>query len=141
MAKTKPKTTKKVVKKNKGGRPSKYEAGKVKKLESAFINSFTVDQACIYAGVRKQTFYNWLESKPGFLDKMTKAREQPTMKAKQIVVDAVNAGDVGSAKWWLERKARDEFAPPKDPVNPNVTNNFITLVSKDRDAFTIPDSV
>lgn len=133
--------TKKVVKKSKAGRPSKYEAAKVSKLEAAFHNSFTVEQACLYAGIGKKTFFNWLEKKPGFLHRMTKAREHPNLRAKEVVINSINNGNSTDAKWWLERKQRDEFAPPRDDVPGSITNNFITLISKDKDEFSIPDHV
>jgi hypothetical protein len=91
------------------GRPSKMTPEMITKLKAAFANSFTVDEACWYAGINKQTYYNWGEKHPELLDEMDAAKKAPNMKAKQVVIGSVNAGDVESAKWWLKNKASDEF--------------------------------
>jgi hypothetical protein len=49
---------------------------------------------------------------------MELAQQWPTQRAKQVVVQAINNGDLPTAKWWLERRNRDEFStnptPPKE---------------------------
>lgn len=117
------------------GRPTKYSPAVVVKLESAFASAFSIEQACLYAGVHRDTFYAWLEAKPGFSDRMVKARERPTMKAKEVVVESINAGDTTSAKWWLERRAPDEFAPRPDKGTAPVTNNFLIIANEQKDKY------
>lgn len=97
------------VRKPQGGRPTKFHPEVITKLKAAFANSFTVEQACYYAEISKDTYYSWLESNPVFSDEMEKARQQPTMKAKQVVIGSINKGDVEASKWWLKNKAPDEF--------------------------------
>lgn len=121
------------------GAPTKYTPTAIAKLKAAFSYSFTVDQACIYAGISKPTFYNWLESYPDFVDQMTKAREQPTMQARQVVVDAVKSGDAQSARWWLERKVPDEFGKQREGTVVNV--NFNQVAKEERDEFNTIDAV
>lgn len=105
------------VKKRPQGRPTKYNPEAVTKLKAAFANSFTVDQAVAYAGISKQTYYDWGERINGFLDEMDAVKEAPTMKAKQIVVGSINAGDVETSKWWLKNKASDEFGGRPQELN------------------------
>ena len=119
-----------LVEKPKGGRPSKFTPDVIVKLKAAFANSFTVEQACYYAGVNKQTYYNWLEKDQRFLDEMEAVREAPTMKAKQVVVGAINSGDVETSKWWLKHKASDEFGGGQAAVGVNV--NFINVSKGDQ---------
>ncbi len=116
----KPNTSNKVVKKHAGGAPVKFDPEVITKLKSAFANSFSVEQAAIYAGVTKQTLYNWKDRYPELFDDVWQYRENPTMKAKQVVVGSINGGDVESAKWWLKNKASDEFGN-KNEV-PNIVN-------------------
>ena len=97
------------VRKPVGGRPTKYAPEVITKLKAAFANSFTVEQACYYAEITKDTYYNWIKRNPQFSDEMDRASHQPMMKAKQVVVGSINSGDVESAKWWLKNKAPDEF--------------------------------
>lgn len=134
-------SSKPVVKKSNAGRPTKLEPSVVVKLKAAFANSFTVNQACMYAGISKPTFYDWLEKDELFSNQMTHAREQPTMKAKQVVVGSINGGDVESAKWWLKNKASSEFGGTPPPGGGQTINNFIVVSQEDSSAFTTPNTV
>jgi hypothetical protein len=48
-----------------------------------------------------------------FRDRVRWAEEWATYRARQIVLKAIDDGDVTTAKWYLERRARFEFAPNK----------------------------
>lgn len=124
----------KVVKKHKGGRPSVYSAEHVSLLKAAFANAFTVDQACAYAEISKETYYNWLEKRPELVDQMERARHQVGFKAKQVVVGAVNKGDVETAKWWLKNKHSDEFG---GAPSTNINLNFGQMANDQRDKYGI----
>jgi hypothetical protein len=96
--------------KRKRGRPSKLTPQVVTKLEAAFNMGYNDTEAALYADISRKTLYEWLVDKPDFRYKINQARSQPNIRAKAVVVNAVNNGDVGAAKWWLERKAADEFS-------------------------------
>lgn len=82
----------------------------VAKLETAFQNGFNVQEACWVSEIVKDTYYRWLKTFPDFNGRMERAQGFATMKAKQVVVTAINNGDAKQSSWWLERKARNEFA-------------------------------
>lgn len=86
----------------------------VQKLEAALRDGFSVEMACHVSGVGRSTYYQHLQSDPDFADKMTLAQDWTTQRAKQVVAQAVDKGDLKAAQWWLERRARAEFAanPP-----------------------------
>ncbi len=73
--------------------------------------------ACHLSGVGRSTFYQHLHNDPDFADKMALAQDWTTQRAKQVISTAINNGDLPTAKWWLERKLRAEFA-----ANPPVQN-------------------
>jgi len=123
-----------LVEKPLGGRPSKFTPEAITKLKAAFANSFTVEQACYYAGVNKQTYYNWLEKDQRFLDEMEAIRHAPAMKAKQVVVGAINGGDIEASKWWLKNKHGDEFG--NTGIGENGFNiNFINVSKTDQSEY------
>lgn len=97
-------------KKRKRGRPSKLTPEVVTKLEAAFNMGYNDTEAALHAGISRKTLYEWLCDKPDFRYKINQAKSQPNIRAKAVVVNAVNNGDVSAAKWWLERKATDEFS-------------------------------
>ena len=125
MAAAKKKTTKKDEKKaekkpakkpakKKGGRTSKYTEAVVRKLELAFKNDFNISQACDYANISRDTYYDWLEKKKGFSDKMEAAKSHLIRQAKINVARAVRKGDLDTSKFVLERRAKDEYSTRQD---------------------------
>lgn len=96
---------------NKVGRPSKYSEAVVGKLEIAFRNDFNVQEACDFAEINRDTFYEWIKNKPEFSDRMEAAKSHPKRMAKMKVIKAIEEGDVDVAKWFLERRAKEEYAP------------------------------
>jgi len=95
----------KAIAKNLGGRPTLYSEEAVKKLESIFQVGGTVDEAVSYAGISKQTYYDWIDRHDGLLTKMEAAQHYADVVAKNVVVDnIVKNRDVGTAKWWLEKR-------------------------------------
>lgn len=90
-----------------GGAPTKYTPNVVNKLVAAFNNAFNITEACEYSGISRETYYNWLENQEGFSDKMSEAQSAPNRKAKEVVITAMNEGDVNTAKWYLDRRDPD----------------------------------
>lgn len=91
------------------GRPSKLTPNTVTKLVAAFHKGYNDDEATAYAVISRNSFYRWYREDADFRDKIDQAKMQPNLHAKELVIDAIEGGDVNSAKWWLERKAKAEF--------------------------------
>lgn len=98
------------MKKNKGGRPPKIDDIVVKKLEEAFLVGATDVQACFYAGISKQTLYNYQEKNPEFIDRKEALKANTSLKAKMVISKAIDAGSEAEAKWHLERKEKKEYS-------------------------------
>jgi len=107
--------------KNKGGRPTKHEArykyvGRpskmtsqvVSKLEEAFAIGASVAEACMYADITRETYYQWIKKNPKFSDRVEALQLKPTLKARQTVVKALDNPDM--AMKYLERKHKGEFS-------------------------------
>jgi hypothetical protein len=100
------------------GRPTLYSEEMVNKLESIFKIGGTVEQALSYAGISKETYYNWTEKHPEFLTKMQSARIYADIVAKNIVVDSmIKDKDVNTAKWWLEKREFKQIQQNNTQVN------------------------
>ena len=93
--KEKKKTAKKS--ENKGGRPSSVTPETLAKLEQAFSLGCSDLEACIYADV--------------------------VLKARTVVAEALKNKDENTAKWYLERKARDEFAAKQEVAVGNLESS------------------
>lgn len=96
--------------KNIQGRPTVITKATVLKLEQALKDGFSIEMACYVSGISRSTYYAHLQSDIELSDKMTLAQEWATQRAKQVVVQAIDKGDLKAAQWWLERKSRAEFS-------------------------------
>lgn len=95
---------------NNVGRPTIYSDELVTKLESILKIGGTIEEACSYALISKETYYRWLEEKPDFMTKMEQAKHYSDIVAKNIVVDSMHKDkNLDTAKWWLEKR---EFRQP-----------------------------
>ena len=91
------------------GRPSKMTESVVKKLEEAYAIGASDGEACFYADITRQTLTTYQNKHPEFLDRKNALKEKPVLMARQTVMNNI-ATDVNTAKWYLERKRKDEFS-------------------------------
>jgi hypothetical protein len=94
---------------DKGGRPTVIDKDVVRKLEQAFKDGLSVSEACFISGIGRRTFYDHKASDATFAHKIELAKAYVTLRAKKVVVQAINNDNLTAAKWYLERKARNEF--------------------------------
>jgi len=118
---TKPR--KKVVKDaNPVGRPSAMTDRVLDKLETAFKMGCTDVEACLHAGICRQTLYEYQQEHPEFIDSKEEWKQTPILNARTKVVEAVKE-DTKAAQWYLERKKADEFSA-KQEVQVNHTHRM-----------------
>lgn len=90
------------------GRPTVMTPEVVKKLRDAFSIDATVEEACLYAGISKQTFYNWKEENGDLFDEMEALRLTPTLAMRQAAVK-LGIQSYSTSMDYLTRKRPDEF--------------------------------
>lgn len=96
-------------KKNKGGRPPTIKSEKVQKLQIAFCLGCSDEEACLFAGVKRSTFYDFCKKHPEFSEQKEQWKKNPILKAKKLIFDNLGT-DLKTARWYLERKCRNEFS-------------------------------
>ena len=116
---------------NPNGRPTIMTPETVKKLEEGFSQGFSVDNACIWANISKQTFYTYCEKKDGFLDHCKTLQKNPLIKSIVLINKALDKGDVGTAKWYAERKAKDEFSLKTETEHSGEVKSKIVYIEKE----------
>lgn len=84
----------------------------INRLHEGFLCGLTITQACIYAGICRDTYYEWMKKRPDLAKRMELAQLNPFLMAKKTIMDNMRAPDV--AKWWLERKSPDEFSTKQE---------------------------
>lgn len=90
-----------------GGRPTVFTPETVNKLEQAFAIDCTVEEACSYAEITRQSFYEHIKRNPEFSDRIDDLRQRPILKARQTIVKSLY--NPQQAQWYLERKVKKEF--------------------------------
>jgi len=113
---------------NPNGRPTIMTPETVKKLKEGFAQGFSVDNACIWADISKQTYYTYCEKEAGFLDLCKTLQKKPLIKSILVINKALNEGDVSTAKWYAERKGKDEFCLKTETT---IDGSLTTKIIKD----------
>ena len=85
----------------------------IQKLEEAFALDCTIWEACFYAEIVPQTYYNLISSKPELLDRFTALRNNPVLLARQELVKGLVDNPELALKY-LERKRKDEFSTKQE---------------------------
>ncbi len=103
---------------NKGGRPTNQSRkgrkpaiteAVLRKLEAAFAVGCTDDEACLYADIAPATLYKYQNDNLDFLEWKRLIKQRPVLKARNVIIGALDAKDIQTAKWYLERKRSSEF--------------------------------
>lgn len=65
---------------------------------------------CSYADISQQTLYTWFNKFPEIKEEIERLKESPKIRAINNIIAKVNEGDLETAKWYAERKIKEEFA-------------------------------
>lgn len=93
-----------------GRNPPNLTPQEVDKLEYAFAHCANDVEAYTYAGICETNFYWWQEVNPKFVERKKVLRDMVKFQARENIVKSINAGETSAAKWWLERKNKEEFS-------------------------------
>lgn len=89
-------------------KPYKLSRDVVRKFEEAFAIDATVEEACFYAGISRDTYYRWIKFWPKLAEKYDRLRQKPMLKARQTIVNSLDNPDY--AFKYAERKKKNEFS-------------------------------
>lgn len=90
---------------------TKLDMGTVRRLEEAFSNSYTYEQAALYAKISASTLHQATKDYPEFKAYLESLRELHAMKAKENIGKALSSGNIAVSQWLLERKEPKNYAP------------------------------
>ena len=82
----------------------------INKLEQAFSMGCSDLEACLFADIGKTTLYNYQNENPEFVERKEKLKEKLVLKARTVIAESLNKQDENTAKWYLERKKKEEFS-------------------------------
>lgn len=109
------------------GRPTVMTTEVILKLEQAFAIDATVEEACSYAEIGRNTFYEYLKKNPEFQDRIDDLRQRPILKARQTIAKALE--NPVHAQWYIERKRKKEFSQRVEQTGADGSPLSVTLIS------------
>ena len=92
------------------GRSTVFTKEVVEKLENAFSQGFNDSDAAILAGISREAIYDYCKRYPEFSTKKEALKRRPLLSSIVLINKAIREGDVNTAKWYAERKGKDEFS-------------------------------
>lgn len=99
------------------GRPTKMTKEVLEKLEVAFLDGHTDEEACLIAEINPSTLYTYCKNHKNFSSKKELLKQNTKMVARRNIVNKIHDGDVELSKWYLERKAKEEFSVKQEVAN------------------------
>lgn len=112
------------------GRPTVMTTDIINKLEEAFALGCSDLEACFYANISATALYDYQRANPEFTQRKAILKEKTIFKARAIIEKAIDEGDKDMAKWFLERKKKDEFST-KSEGGGNAMGVVIQVASAD----------
>ena len=91
-----------------GGRPTVMTKEVIGKLEEAFKMDCTDAEACFNANISVDALYDYQKENPEFTKRKKALKESPVFTARKNIIGELGT-DTNTAKWYLERKKKDEF--------------------------------
>lgn len=98
-------------------RNSQFTEEKLTELKKAFSMWFNDEEACLFADVWVRALYDYCSANEDFRELKELLKQKPKMKAKLNVIEIINTKwdedkkeRLETSKWYLERKAKDEFS-------------------------------
>jgi len=103
---------------NRGGRPTLYSEEIAERICHTLAQGVTRQCAALEAGITRETFYHWLETRDGFSDRVARAESIAEQKLTETVFAAgtsgETAGDWRPAIEWLKRRRRADYGDTLD---------------------------
>ena len=107
------------------GRPTVMTPETIAKLEQGFMAGLSDREASLYADIAPSTLYAYCAENPDFSERKELLKEQPKMRAKFNVTEAISGKNPDVSKWYLERRDKD-FKPKQETDNKGqVTVNIV----------------
>lgn len=100
--------------KNKVGRPTVMTDTILSKLEMLFSKGLTDREACLIANISPSALYDYCVEHPEFAERKELLKDNIKIKAKLNIAEAIESKDIDNSKWYLERKAKDEFSTKQE---------------------------
>ena len=105
------------------GRPPAINDDVLRQLDYAYSIGCNDTEAALYADISSTTLYKYIKEHPDYATRRDELKQKPILKAKKTIIDSIESGNEITAKWYLEKRCRDDFGTVQD-ININATGNL-----------------
>lgn len=95
------------------GRPTVMTPEVIEIIEQELKNGATLAQASFLADISLRTLYNYFTDNPEFKERCDLLQGLVSYRARVNIKNKIEAGDIDTSKYWLDRKDKD-FKPKND---------------------------
>lgn len=113
------------------GRPKARIREYFEKILPFLQRGLSVKKSCEHAGVPQQTVNDYMNRDGKFSVEVKVAQRTTELLARQNITNSIKRGGIDSAKWYLERKCKDEFSLRVEGLNENHESD-VTLIKLPR---------
>lgn len=93
---------------NEEGKYTKLTPETVNKLEEVFALDGTIEEACLFADISRQTYYNWIKDNKDMEERFDILRQSPFLKARRTIEKSLDNPQY--AFEYMKRKKKNEFS-------------------------------
>ena len=101
------------------------------KLKEGFAQGFSVNNACIWADISQSTYFEYCKKNPQFSEHCKSLQKKPLIKSILVINKSLNDGDVSTAKWYAERKGKEEFSLRVENTGKDGKDMAVDVIIKD----------
>ncbi len=88
-----------------------WKRGKVVEVLEPYLRlSYSLRKACSVAGIPRTTVQTWVDTDETLRLKITAWQNEINAQARRNIVEKIQGGDTETAKWWLERREKEDFS-------------------------------
>ena len=89
-------------------RTTKLTPDTIRKLEEAAGVRLNVSESCAYAGISRDTYYDWMKRVTGLSDRLDDLRENPIIRAKRRIINQLD-NDTNVSFRFLEKEKPEDY--------------------------------
>jgi len=93
---------------NEEGKFTKLTPETVNKLEEVFALDGTIEEACLFADISRQTYYNWIKDNKDMEERFDILRQSQFLKARRTIEKSLDNPQY--AFEYMKRKKKNEFS-------------------------------
>jgi len=126
------------------GRPTIMTPEILNKLEVAYSNDATDEQACFLANISHQTLYNYQKEHPEFIERKKALKSMVTYQAKSNLKELIFSQEkelekekIEASKWILPKKEKQDYSERTELTGKDGKDLIVNVVKYDNDTASV----